>query len=346
MGCRANPLMQMVLEKDSSVLGYPGETSKGLDADHQGVCKYESPTDPNYVAVRNILKTLMSKIIVANPPKKRPATTRKQSYDLRATLAISEVPTVDYSFYRDQWARGTCDWLLHDEDYLRWRNAPDPSPYLLWLNGGPASGKSVIASYIIDCLVQDSVCCQYFFIRFGDRKKRSLNLLLRSLVFQLAQQIPEFLARVIEVAEEGVQLETADPRVIWERLFRTFEFNLGGSGPIFWIIDGLDEADDPKAFLRLIADIGLSNSPLRILIVSRKTSDIDTAFLKLPETLSRSSISIGDHQTRSDLVLYIDQELSLPEAGELRSTIVQRILAGAQANFLVRLDPLIPLCLC
>jgi len=49
----------MVLEKDSSVLGYPGEISKPLDADHHGVCKYESRDDPSYVTVRNVLKSLV-----------------------------------------------------------------------------------------------------------------------------------------------------------------------------------------------------------------------------------------------------------------------------------------------
>lgn len=50
----------MVLEKDSSVLGYPGEISKPLDADHHSVCKYTSPDDPRYITVRNVLKTLIS----------------------------------------------------------------------------------------------------------------------------------------------------------------------------------------------------------------------------------------------------------------------------------------------
>jgi hypothetical protein len=36
----------MVLEKDSSVLGYPGEISKPLDANHHGVCKNDSPDYP------------------------------------------------------------------------------------------------------------------------------------------------------------------------------------------------------------------------------------------------------------------------------------------------------------
>lgn len=49
----------MVLEKDSSVLGYPGEVSKPLDADHNSICKYESRLDPRYITVRNVLKSLV-----------------------------------------------------------------------------------------------------------------------------------------------------------------------------------------------------------------------------------------------------------------------------------------------
>lgn len=43
------------------MLGYPGEISMPLDADHHDVCKFESRVDPRYVAVRNVLKNLVKK---------------------------------------------------------------------------------------------------------------------------------------------------------------------------------------------------------------------------------------------------------------------------------------------
>lgn len=67
----------MVLERDSSVLGYPGEISKALDADHHGVCKYDSPEDPLYVTVRNVLKSLVSKF---PPPGKHPSQLSLDTY--------------------------------------------------------------------------------------------------------------------------------------------------------------------------------------------------------------------------------------------------------------------------
>jgi len=52
----------MVLEKDSSILGYPHEISKPMIADHHDVCKYSSPEDPNYISVRNVLGMLVKRV--------------------------------------------------------------------------------------------------------------------------------------------------------------------------------------------------------------------------------------------------------------------------------------------
>ncbi|MBE3049848.1 hypothetical protein IMZ48_46600 [Candidatus Bathyarchaeota archaeon] len=59
---RLTSQIQMVLEKESSMLGYPGEISKPLDADHHRVCKYESREDPSYITVRNALMALTSRV--------------------------------------------------------------------------------------------------------------------------------------------------------------------------------------------------------------------------------------------------------------------------------------------
>jgi hypothetical protein len=38
----------MILDKDSSVLGYPGELTIPLYTDHRGVSKFSSRDDPSY----------------------------------------------------------------------------------------------------------------------------------------------------------------------------------------------------------------------------------------------------------------------------------------------------------
>lgn len=328
-----NDLAKMVLEKDSSVLGYPGETSKALDADHHGVCKYDSPKDPNYITVRNVLKSLVSKIIATNRSKKPPMSTRRESHDLKSLLAITELPVIDYIFFRDQWAQGTNKWILQHDSYLEWLHARESAPHLLWLSGGAATGKSVMSSFIINSLVEQGASCQYFFIRFGDQKKRTMSLLLRSIAYQIAQSVPGFLQRVTELVDEAIEFETADPRTIWERIFKSILFGMEEREPLYWIIDGLDEADDPRAVVRLLSDISSSSIPIRIFVASRKTSETTVAFQKVPKTVNVSSISIDGHL--EDLRCCIRQELSISGSAEFRESIVQRILEGAQNNFLV-----------
>lgn len=326
-------VMKMILEKDSSVLGYPGEISKALNADHHNVCKYDSPWDPNYITVRNALTSLVSKIISTSRSKKAPLSNRRESHDLKSLLAITELPDVDYIFFRDQWTRGTCDWILEDKIYLEWLHAPEVTHSLLWLNGGPAMGKSVLSSFIINSLVERGISCHYFFIRFGDQKKRTLSLLLRTIAYQIARSVPNFLQKVLSFVDEAVDFETADPRTIWERVFKSILFKMEECHPLFWVIDGLDEADDPRALIRLLSDVSLSSTPIRILLVSRKTSEIVATFQKVPKVLNPNLISVEGHM--EDLRCYIRQELSMSGTIEFKESIVHRIVQGADNNFLV-----------
>ena len=318
------------------MLGYPGETSKPLNADHHNICKYESPEDPNYITVRNTLQSLVSKIISIDTSIRPPVSTRSDIHNLKMLLAIIELPDMDYNFFRDQRARGTNDWFLEETVYLEWLHVRDSASALLWLKGGAATGKSVLSSSVINALMEQGVSCQYFFIRFGDQKKRTLSLLLRSIAYQIGRSMPRFLQRALQLADEAIDFETADPRTIWECIFKTMLFTLDEDQPIYWIIDGLDEADDPRTLIRLISDISSSSVPIRILLVGRKTSEIATAFKKVPSALNISSISIEGHP--EDLRCYVHQELSMSLTAEAEESIVQRLVSGAQNNFLVSIE--------
>lgn len=286
----------MVLEKDSSILGYPGEISKALNADHHGVCKYENTGDPNYITVRNVLKSLVSKIISTDRPNKPSSLCRRDSLNIKKTLlGITELPDLDYIFFRDQWAQGTSDWILQDKDYLEWLHALASTHHLLWLNGGPGTGKSVLSSFIINSLVEQGVRCQYFFIRFGDQKKRTLSLLLRSIAFQVAQTLSVFSHKLIDLVDEAIDFEHTDQRIIWERIFKSMLFKIEDCEPLYWIIDGLDEADDPRAVVKLLSSISSSSIPIRIILVGRVTSEILTAFQKVQTEINSGPISIEGH---------------------------------------------------
>ncbi|KAL6716669.1 hypothetical protein ACLMJK_006237 [Lecanora helva] len=326
----------MILEKDSSVLGYPGETSKALNADHHSVCKYDSPSDPNYITVRNALQSLVSKIIAKAKSNRRPSSTRRESQDLRCLLAITELPDVDYIFFRDQWVPGTSEWILKQKLYLEWVQVRDSAPRLLWLHGGAGTGKSVLSSFIINNLVEQGCLCQYFFIRFGDHRKRTLSFILRSIAYQMARSAPGFSHRILQLMEEAIDFGTADPRTIWERIFKSNAFNMHDLGPSYWVIDGLDEAEDPRAIVRLLSEISHSSKVIRVLLVSRKTSEIADAFQKVSRPLDIGSLSVEG--CSQDLSFYVHQELRMSGTAAYRENIVRRVVDGANENFLVALQ--------
>lgn len=49
----------MIVKRDAAILGYAGEIKVQLDANHHNVCKYADKQDPNYISVRNILKSFI-----------------------------------------------------------------------------------------------------------------------------------------------------------------------------------------------------------------------------------------------------------------------------------------------
>lgn len=169
------------------------------------MCKYDGPEDPNYISVRNTLWNMIRKLINAKTTSQRPTASRRSSYDIKQMLAIDSLPTLDYNFFQDQWTQGTSSWILESEEYLIWRITLTASVAVLWVNGSPATGKSVLSSFIINTLVQEGADCHYFYIRFGDRSKRNPGTLLRSLAYQIALTKPAFHDALLELADEGIQ---------------------------------------------------------------------------------------------------------------------------------------------
>lgn len=333
---------QMILEKDSSILGYPGEKSKALDADHHNVCKYDSPQDPNYIAVSNALQSLIAKIISTNRSDDDSSSIRNRLVSIKSSLGITEMPDTDYIYFRDQWSQGTCDWLQNDKDYLEWLRSPTSRSSLVWLSGGAAAGKSVLSSFIINDLVERGLHCQYFFIRFGDRRKGTLSFFLRSIAYQVALSrlgLVSLLEKLLQLKEQGIDFETASPRIIWERIFKAIVFKIGGDEPMFWVIDGLDEADDPRSIIRLFFEVSGSSIPIRILFVGRETSEIAANFQKVPPELGFKSMSMEGHM--DDLSHYIQQELCLSGDDRLRESVSQTIVRESQNNFLVSAEYLL-----
>lgn len=141
---------------------------------------------------------------------------RTEIEQLETLLAINEKPQDDFDFFRTRWTTGTCDWILSNPASVEWADQRGEGPTMLWLHALPASGKSILSSFVINYLLEESLCMYYFF-RFGDQSKRSLSSCLRTIAFQIAEQLPRFRRVLKDIKFTTKTAEKTDAKTIGRR---------------------------------------------------------------------------------------------------------------------------------
>ncbi|KAL8712658.1 MAG: hypothetical protein Q9220_003190 [cf. Caloplaca sp. 1 TL-2023] len=335
------PRKMMVLEKDSSILGYPGEVSKPLDADHHNVCKYTSQQDPNYISVRNALRSILRKVgipktqshIEAEVGTGDPSSTHRGMTKVETLTAISSPPEEDQDYFRSRWMSGSCEWLFSRPAFLSWLDDKSMTSRIIFVHGLPGCGKSVLSSFVIDQLQEAGHNCQYYYFRFGDRKKQTGNLMLRSLVYQIASQLPGIRPHLEKLADDAVRLEKAEGRVIWQKVFLSCLFKMRYSKPLYWIIDAIDECDAPRSLLQIFSTINSSQIPLRVMFVGRKTQALSEAFQRIDTSVPIEMLAADE--ANEDLEIYVTKEVEFMRGTtQLKARVTQTVCEKADRNFL------------
>ena len=251
---------------------------------------------------------------------------------VESLLAVSEKPEDDYLFFRSHWMPGTCEWILLQPLFNDWLRESSSSS-VLWLHALPASGKSILSSYVIDYLGKSGTLCEYYYFRFGDQTKRSLGSCLRVLAFQIAQHVPAFREALNKLSDAGFTLEKADARTIWQKVYVSILFKIGFATNLFWIIDAIDESDKPKELIEMLSNLSSSKMPIKILIISRRSPDLAMSFERLKKHTTVETLSVKENP--QDIRLFVEKEMELMRASEdLKEDVVQKLLAKADGNFL------------
>jgi WD40 repeat protein len=250
-------------------------------------------------------------------------------------FGITTDPEDDLNGFRRWWIPGTCNWFLHEPAIQLWLDEESKSK-VVWFNAPPASGKSILSTHVITHLRESGVSCQYFFFKFGDQTKRSPSTLLRSIAYQIARDNPEFRRVLTALSRDGLKLEKADILFIWQKIFESilFEMNLGR--PLFWIIDGVDESESPKALLELFRSLPRSKTAVRLLIISRKTEPLSLAIDRLSGSMHVDSVEKYERDHNSvDIQLLVEKELKhMRGTSGLKQQVMQNIMHRASGNFL------------
>ena len=250
-------------------------------------------------------------------------------------FASSQAPEDDFNFFRQRWMPGTCEWILSEPVLKQWLELI-PQSCVSWLNAPPASGKSILSTHVIDHLQQLGHNCQYFFFRFGDQTKRSTNAFLRSIGFQIAATVPAFRSKLTKLCSDNIRLETMDARTIWQKVFTKTFSDMELWKPLYWVIDALDESDSPKLLLDILQDLPLFRTPIRVLVISRKTELLSRAFERLSLSIPVDVIQTeGQENVTSDIRKYTEKEIDcMHGSDELKKQIIESVLRQADSNFL------------
>ncbi|KAM5349228.1 hypothetical protein ACJ41O_005735 [Fusarium nematophilum] len=323
----------LVVNPESAVLGYPGEKQMPMSADHRSICKFDTPEDANYTLLRNALASTLSNIATAVPELKL-TQKRDRTKELKKYLDVSDILDDDLANVCEARMQGSCGWISTRAGYMGWRDGGFENERMLWVKGRPATGKSVLAGYVIDQLKESGHACSYFFFKYGDKSKSSLSRCLRSLAFQMASSNSEASDAILEMQADGIGLDRADERTLWRILFLSIIFPATISRH-YWVIDALDECSTPMVLLETILPNLGESVPLKILVTSRDTADLDQGFSSIP--LNRiQSLPISSTDTKPDLKLLVEtraQALGVVGPGD-RAALAEKILDKSKGSFL------------
>lgn len=264
------------------------------------------------------------------------ATRRKEIQEIETYFDISSSSEDDLFTAKDKRMTGTCEWFLAKPAYCNWYDLTAQTSRVLWVTGKPATGKSVLASHIIEELQNNEENCSFYFFKYSNPSKSLLSNCLISIACQMARHnssVRENLARAMRENNKSVG-ENNNERLLWHKFFLNLIFK-ADLQKCFWVIDGLDECENSTAVFKTLLS-GLSEDiSLRILVTSRDTQTLRSAFAELgPENFRHETISTMD--TLPDIRAFVEARSTtlISMKPETRLTLVEKIVEKSEGSFL------------
>ncbi|KAK8199023.1 uncharacterized protein BKA78DRAFT_300874 [Phyllosticta capitalensis] len=296
-----------------------------IKANHVGMCKFNNAEDPNYRAVARCIKKLVSQVVKS---RKRRSTDEAAEFqrlrdELLSTLDAPELFERGCNMPEAQ--SGTFQWLMDPDqgqrcelvDFLR------SDATLFWISGKAGSGKSTLMKFLFEHPAlrtyldiwsngEAYATASFFFYKRGQNLQKSLEGLLRSLLYQLLQQVPEVFA-ILQRWERVPGTWTAGKL---RRAFTECMNEIPSKVRIFLCIDGLDEyvtaenanqstetgnsqQNDQLEIADFICSFAQKTSRLKLCVSSRPYEEFRDRF-DFAQTLRLQDL------TEQDIIAYID----------------------------------------
>lgn len=220
--------------------------------------------------------------------------------------------------------------------FQEWISGADTDPPVFWLTGPPATGKSTLASFVVDWIKNGFLenSCHYHFFLSDNQAKRTVAYFLRVIAFQLARSLEVVREAIFRLNDEtnatfGAQSVT----ILWEKLFEGIIFRVPFDGEMFWVIDALDEADLAVSLCNLLFRMRSVN-PIKLFITSRRTKELSHFINGHQEQIVHQEL--GPLDTSDDIRAYVTRAVraSLPQDRETQDDIIEQVLEKANGSFL------------
>ncbi|KAF8147530.1 hypothetical protein K438DRAFT_482651 [Mycena galopus ATCC 62051] len=199
--------------------------------------------------------------------------------------------------------KATGGWLLRDFRFIEWRAMPGT----LWIKGISGTGKSVLSSTVIEEIVRacpEPSAVAYFYFDFRNERQRRMDIMLRSIVWQLSGRSPfpyRSLCQLHKTLGKGTILpQHGDLLGVLTDLLSEFDRTC-------IVIDGLDECNKTnwKHLIKFIHSLchPAKNAP-HLLFTSQPFEEFQTAFKDAP------FIELGSQVSNDDIRSFVGSEVT------------------------------------
>ncbi|KAH7009779.1 NACHT domain protein [Ilyonectria destructans] len=175
----------------------------------------------------------------------------------------------DLEKLRGMVCEGTGQWLDEDADFLTWLDKSQKTDRTIWLQGIPGAGKTFLCSTVVrKALAVGPTLFAFLSHKFS--ASTTARSVVHSLLFQVCDSL-EHLQAIL------CQTETRTLKLDLEAAVSLLRDLLCNAGPVFMVIDGLDEIEgmERARLLRCLLQVSNDCKETRILISSRMEPDIE-----------------------------------------------------------------------
>ncbi|KAH9210932.1 hypothetical protein DL95DRAFT_306965 [Leptodontidium sp. 2 PMI_412] len=232
-------------------------------------------------------------------------------------------------------------WVLNNTTFRQWQQ--DPHNQLLWINGDPGKGKTMLLCGIIDELhssMPRTALLSYFFCQETDSRINSATAVLRGILYMLVSQQPSLVSHVRKKYDHAGKTLFEDANA-WVALTEIFGDVLRDPSlnTTYLIIDALDECvtNRPK-LLEFIAMQSSTSQRVKWIVSSRNWPDIETQLERAGHKV-RLSLELNAKSVAAAVDTFIQRKVDQLAKekrykAEMRHAVLQHLTSNANDTFL------------